>query len=160
MAEGYVERVAGELADLALADEEATKDEKIVNEIGEILGSSSQTLQEAFLTAVRVRRAEERARALLAERAAKPIRVKSRLLTDGDNPVEADKSSNDTIQMGGGTAQASTEPPQDPQTPQSEEDAAFADVLNTLDEFLQTDDGAALDDAAKTNITPTRTTRN
>jgi hypothetical protein len=62
--------------------------------------------------------------------------------------------------MGGGTAQASTEPPQDPQTPQSEEDAAFADVLNTLDEFLQTDDTAAPDDAAKTNITPTRTTRN
>ena len=160
MSEGYVERVAGELADLALADEQATKDEKIVNEIGEILGSSSQTLQEAFLTAVRVRRAEERARALLAERAAKPIRVKSRLLTDGDNPAEADNSSNDTIQMGGGTAQASAETPQDPQTPQSEEDAAFADVLNTLDEFLQTDDTATSDDAAKTTITPTRTTRN
>jgi hypothetical protein len=159
MAEGYVERVAGELADLALADEQATKDEKIVNEIGEILGSSSQTLQEAFLTAVRVRRAEERARALLAERAAKPIRVKSRLLTDGDEPASADDIANDAIQMGSGTSDTPPEDPQAPPTPQSEEDAAFADVLNTLDEFLQTDDGTAADEEAKPVITPSRATR-
>ncbi|MEJ8560761.1 hypothetical protein QTO30_05645 [Yoonia sp. GPGPB17] len=69
MADSYLERVAGELADLSLADAEATGDEKIVDTIGEILGSSSQTLQEAYLTAVRVRRAEARARELLAKRA-------------------------------------------------------------------------------------------
>ena len=69
MSDAYLDQVAGELADLALADEKRSGDEKIVPEIAEILGSSSQTLQEGFLTAVRVRRAEERARAILAERA-------------------------------------------------------------------------------------------
>lgn len=66
----YLIRVAGELADLALADQEASGDINIVDTIGKVLGSSSQTLEEAFLTAVRVRRAEARARALLADRAA------------------------------------------------------------------------------------------
>ncbi|MEL6682632.1 MAG: hypothetical protein AAFQ09_08295 [Pseudomonadota bacterium] len=70
MADDYVERVAGELADLALADERRSDDNTIVDQIGEIVGASSQTLQEAFLTAVRVRRAERRARQLLADRAA------------------------------------------------------------------------------------------
>ena len=64
----YVDRVAGELADLALADQAASGDIGIVDQIGEILGASSQTLQESFSTAVRVRRAEARARELLATR--------------------------------------------------------------------------------------------
>ena len=71
MADSYVDRVAGELADLALADQAASGDIGIVDQIGEMLGTSSQTLQETYLTAVRVRRAEARARALLAERAAR-----------------------------------------------------------------------------------------
>ncbi|RYH03200.1 hypothetical protein EU805_05605 [Salipiger sp. IMCC34102] len=66
----YVEEVANELAAKALEDEARTGDDKIVARVGEILGASSQTLQESYLTAVRVRRAEERARSLLAERAA------------------------------------------------------------------------------------------
>lgn len=63
--------MADELAQLALADEARSKDETIVAQVAEILGSSSQTLQEGFLTAVRVRRAEERAKAVLAERLAR-----------------------------------------------------------------------------------------
>lgn len=82
MADSYLERVAGELADMALADEERTGDEKIINEIAEVLGSSSQTLQEAYLTAVRVRRAEARARAILVERGGGMMVSKRRLLTD------------------------------------------------------------------------------
>ena len=70
MADSYLERVAGEIADLAIADEKASGDIRIVDEIAKVLGSSSQTLEEAFLTAVRVRKAEARARALLAERQA------------------------------------------------------------------------------------------
>jgi len=66
---GVLEDTADELAQLALADEKASGDEQICDEIAEILGSSSQTLQEAFLTSVRVRRAEARARRTLAERA-------------------------------------------------------------------------------------------
>lgn len=70
MADSYVEKVAGELADLALADQEASGDIAIVDMIGEVLGASSQTLQESYLTAVRVRRAEARARGILAQRQA------------------------------------------------------------------------------------------
>ncbi|PHQ82132.1 MAG: hypothetical protein COB65_09345 [Thalassobium sp.] len=66
---GQLEDTADELAQLALADQERSGDEKVVDEVGEILGASSQTLQEAYLTAVRVRRAETRARALLNRRA-------------------------------------------------------------------------------------------
>ena len=67
----YVDDVANDLADRALADALRTGDDKIVDQIGEILGASSQTLQEAYLTFVRVRRAEARARELLATRAVK-----------------------------------------------------------------------------------------
>ncbi|WP_367119357.1 hypothetical protein [Yoonia sp.] len=70
MADAYVDKVANELADLALADQKASGDIGIVDMIGEVLGASSQTLQESYLTAVRVRRAEERAREILAQRAA------------------------------------------------------------------------------------------
>ena len=145
MADSYLERVAGEIADLALEDAKVNGDENIVDTIGEILGSSSQTLQEAFLTAVRVRRAEARARKLLAERAGKPKRTKSRLLPDGENPGKT----SDPIEMGSSAAKA-------PAEPQSEEDAAFADVLNTLDEFLQSDD---TDEAPQSGIKPSRPSR-
>lgn len=67
----YLDKTADELADLALAEAAASGDEKIVDNIGEILGASSQTLQESFLTAIRVRRAEARARQMLADSAAK-----------------------------------------------------------------------------------------
>ena len=65
------EDMADEIAQLALADELRTGDEGIIQKVADILGSSSQTLQEAFLTSIRVRRAEKRARAMLAQRAAK-----------------------------------------------------------------------------------------
>jgi hypothetical protein len=67
---GYVDEVALELSGLALKEAELG-DEKIVDQIGEVLGASSQTLQEAYLTAVRVRRAEARARKILADLARK-----------------------------------------------------------------------------------------
>ena len=54
----YTQETANELADLALAEQTASGDEKIVQAIAEVLGASSQTLQEAFLTSVRVRRAD------------------------------------------------------------------------------------------------------
>jgi len=66
----YTENAANELAELAMADEALSGDEKIVQRIADIMGASSQSLEEAYLTSVRVRRAERRARELLAERAA------------------------------------------------------------------------------------------
>jgi len=61
--------IADEIALLALADEQRTGDDTIIQQLAEILGSSSQTLQEAYLTSIRVRRAERRARELLESRA-------------------------------------------------------------------------------------------
>jgi hypothetical protein len=57
-----LEDMADELALETLKRIDAGADDKIVAEVAQILGSSSQTLQEAFLTAVRVRRAEARAK--------------------------------------------------------------------------------------------------
>ena len=48
----------------------AKGNEKIVDQIGEIVGASSQSLQEAYLTYIRVLRAESRAREVLAKSAA------------------------------------------------------------------------------------------
>ena len=66
----FLDEMADEIALAALQDEERSGDEMIVTRIGEVLGASSQTLQEAYLTAVRVRRAEKRAKEILAERKA------------------------------------------------------------------------------------------
>ena len=87
MAESYVEKVAGELADLALADQAISGDIGIVDLIGEMLGASSQTLQETYQTAVRVRRAEARARALLAERAARGYKTSPASVAQDITPV-------------------------------------------------------------------------
>ncbi|MDG1339143.1 MAG: hypothetical protein P8P66_04020 [Paracoccaceae bacterium] len=61
------EDIADELAQKALDAFEKSGDEKIVDQIGDVLGASSQTLQEAYLTSIRVRRAEKRAREMLAK---------------------------------------------------------------------------------------------
>ena len=69
-----VEDLADALAIDALDAAEAQNDEKIIAEVSEILGASSQTAQEAFLTAIRVRRAARRAREFLNSRAAPPAK--------------------------------------------------------------------------------------
>lgn len=61
-----IEDLADDLAVEALAAAATGDDDTIVDRIGEVLGASSQTLREAYLTAVRVRRAERRAREILA----------------------------------------------------------------------------------------------
>jgi len=68
---GVTEDIADDLAKQALELEAKMGDETIALKVSEILGASSQTTQEAFLTSVRVRRAEERARTYLAELAQK-----------------------------------------------------------------------------------------
>ncbi|GFE66617.1 hypothetical protein [Litoreibacter roseus] len=72
---GITEDLADALAKDVIAAEEKLGDETLVNQISEVIGASSQTTQEAFLTAIRVRRAEARARRMLRqklENAAKP----------------------------------------------------------------------------------------
>lgn len=60
--------VADELARAALELVEKTGDEGIVDEIKKVIGTSSTTLEEAYMTAVRVRRAETRALAIIEQR--------------------------------------------------------------------------------------------
>jgi hypothetical protein len=62
-----LEDLADGLARDALALER-DEDDKLVDKIAIAIGASSQTLEEAYLTAIRVRRAEKRARALIEAR--------------------------------------------------------------------------------------------
>jgi hypothetical protein len=66
---GVTEDLADELALDVIKYVDATGDDKIVSEIVKLLGATSQTAEEAFLTSMRVRRANIAARKLLLERA-------------------------------------------------------------------------------------------
>lgn len=63
-------RVADELAQQALELADETGDDDIIEDIKKVIGASSTTLEEAYMTAVRVRRAETRALALIEKRRA------------------------------------------------------------------------------------------
>lgn len=63
-------RVADELAKEALELADETGNPDIIDDIKKVIGTSSTTLEEAYMTAVRVRRAETRALALMAARRA------------------------------------------------------------------------------------------
>ena len=129
MADSYVERVAGEIADLAIADEIASGDINIVDQIAKVLGSSSQTLEEAFLTAVRVRKAEARARALLEKRA------EAGYADVTPTPAPDEEPSEDTaIELPAATTPPSAETPADPQPKAPDE--ATAETKAATDEAL------------------------
>ena len=59
--------LADDLARDALAVER-DEDDPIVSDIAKVIGASSNTLEEAFITAVRIRRAEARGRELIEDR--------------------------------------------------------------------------------------------
>lgn len=61
----HTEDIADDLASQTMEIIDATGNDDIVNEVASALGGYSQTLEEAYLTAIRVRRAEQRARAIL-----------------------------------------------------------------------------------------------
>jgi hypothetical protein len=62
-----VDDIAEKLAEDALDYEQRSGNSSVVTEVSKIIGASSSTLQDAFLTAVRVRRAEALARAYLSD---------------------------------------------------------------------------------------------
>lgn len=68
----YLEQIADALARKVLEIEARTGDEDLVGDVMKTVGASSTTLEEAFLTAVRIRRAEARALALITERGGEP----------------------------------------------------------------------------------------
>lgn len=65
-----IERIADELAHEALELAAQLGDEDLPGEVAQVIGAGSATTQEAFLTAVRIRTAEARARRFMAERRA------------------------------------------------------------------------------------------
>lgn len=68
MADPVVIELANKLADECLAVQRETGEDRLFMEVGDVLGASSQTLEEAFLTAVRTRMANAKGRQFLAQR--------------------------------------------------------------------------------------------
>ena len=60
-----LEELADDLAQKAPDLEDETGDERVIKKIGDALGSLSPTFEEAYNTAIRMRRAERRAWALI-----------------------------------------------------------------------------------------------
>ncbi|WP_353472639.1 hypothetical protein PVT71_01045 [Salipiger sp. H15] len=62
------QELADKLAEDTFKVMKLTGDDRFFMEVAKVIGASSTTLEEAFLTSVRVRLAERRARAFLVER--------------------------------------------------------------------------------------------
>ncbi|MDT0682913.1 hypothetical protein RM543_09460 [Roseicyclus sp. F158] len=62
---GITEDIADGLAKDAIEAADRLGDDRVIDEVSRTLSNTSQTTQEAFLTAVRVRLAERRARGVL-----------------------------------------------------------------------------------------------
>ena len=63
---GVTEDLADDLALKVIQYVDASGDEGVITEVVTLLGATSQTAEEAFLTSLRVRRANMKARELLA----------------------------------------------------------------------------------------------
>ncbi|MEP1519148.1 hypothetical protein [Ascidiaceihabitans sp.] len=68
MADQAVIDMANKLAEECLAVQKETGDDRLFMQVGDVLGASSQTLEEAFLTAIRTRMAEISGRRFLAQK--------------------------------------------------------------------------------------------
>ena len=65
---GVADDLADQLAQDVIEAMDLMEDEDLPKDIAKLLGASSQTSEEAFLTAMRVRLANRKARAMLTER--------------------------------------------------------------------------------------------
>ncbi|MEM6589924.1 MAG: hypothetical protein AAF641_15870 [Pseudomonadota bacterium] len=65
---GVTEDLADDLALKVIEYVDATGDESVISELVGVLGATSQTAEEAFLTSLRVRRANIKARDLLSKK--------------------------------------------------------------------------------------------
>ncbi|MEP1964072.1 hypothetical protein [Tateyamaria sp.] len=68
MADPAVIDMANKLAEECLAVQGQVGDDRLFMAVGDVLGASSQTLEEAFLTAVRTRMANDAGRRFLAQK--------------------------------------------------------------------------------------------
>jgi hypothetical protein len=83
-----LDSLADTLARDALAAETETGDDRIVDEVGRALGQLSPTMQEAYLTSIRMRRAAARGRTRLnelleARRAGREVKYSKLPMDDG-----------------------------------------------------------------------------
>ena len=67
MADPVVTEMANKLAEECLAVQEEIGEDRLFMKLGDVLGASSQTLEEAFLTAVRTRMANDQGRKFLLD---------------------------------------------------------------------------------------------
>lgn len=67
---GITDDIADKLALKAIEAEKVLNDDGFITQVSMIIGASSQTTQEAFLTAVRVRKSEARAHKFIEDRMA------------------------------------------------------------------------------------------
>lgn len=84
-----LEDLASKLAEDTLALQDATGEERLFMEVAAVLGAASQTLEEAYLTEVRVRMAEVKARTFLREKI-KQAKANGTLKTPGVKPAKPD----------------------------------------------------------------------
>jgi len=68
---GTIERLAEKLANDTLKVQDALEEERFYMEVAQVLGAASQSLEEAFLTEMRVRLADRKAREYIANKLAK-----------------------------------------------------------------------------------------
>ncbi len=68
MADSVIIEMANKLAEECLAVQTETGEDRLFMELGDVLGTSSQTLEEAFLTAIRTRMANDKGRTFLANK--------------------------------------------------------------------------------------------
>ena len=73
----FITDLADRLAVDALQAEEDYADDRLIEQLSTTIGAASQTLQEAFMTSVRIRRAEKRGRIWLDQRIAKAKQAKA-----------------------------------------------------------------------------------
>ncbi|KUP92597.1 hypothetical protein [Tritonibacter horizontis] len=63
-----LDRLAAQLAEDTLKVQDALEEDRIYMEVAQVLGAASQSLEEAYLTEIRVRLAERTAREFLTTR--------------------------------------------------------------------------------------------
>ena len=76
MADPNVVEMANQLAEECIAVQNETGEDRLFMEVGNVLSASSQTMEEAFLTAIRTRMAAGQGRTFL-EQTLKDFRAKS-----------------------------------------------------------------------------------
>lgn len=68
---GTIERLGEKLAADTLKVQDAIGEDRFYMEVAQVLGAASQSLEEAFLTEIRVRLAERKAREFIADKLAR-----------------------------------------------------------------------------------------